>query len=263
MTVQSCIYEGKVRHRRYTPVKHEFSYRLFLMYVDLQELPALFDGRWFWSAARPNLVWFRRGDHLGPRDQPLDEAVRSLVHERTGHRPSGPVRLLTHFRSFGFAMFPISLYYCWSEAGTVDFVVAEVKNTPWNEQTCYVLDLRRLPAAHNKFVCEIPKRLHVSPFLSMNYLYRFSFHSPGRSLMVHIENRPERAAAPRRVFEATLALRRRPMTGIELARVLCRYPFMTAQVFARIYCQAFRLWRKRVPFVPHPSGCDNEGEVQA
>jgi DUF1365 family protein len=102
MSIKRCIYEGEVRHRRFAPVNHEFRNRLFLMYVDLDELPTLFRHRWLWSANRPNLVWFRRGDHLGPADQPLADTVRDLVAARTGHRPTGPIRLLTHFRHFGF-----------------------------------------------------------------------------------------------------------------------------------------------------------------
>lgn len=117
MSVKSCIYEGEVRHRRFAPVNHEFRYRLFLMYVDLEELPALFRRRWLWSAGRPNLAWFRRGDHLGPANQPLADSVRDLVAARTGHRPTGPIRLLTHFRYIGFATNPISLYYCFSCRG--------------------------------------------------------------------------------------------------------------------------------------------------
>ncbi|HWB12980.1 MAG TPA: DUF1365 domain-containing protein [Pirellulales bacterium] len=253
MTLRSCIYEGQVRHRRFAPVKREFRYPLFLMYVDLEELPTLFDGRWFWSASRLAPVCFRRGDHLGSPDQPLDEAVGDLVRTRTGHRPTGPIRLLTHFRSFGFAMNPISLYYCWSMAGTVDFVVAEVNNTPWNEQTCYVLDLRRSTQRKDKLACEVSKDLHVSPFLSMDFAYRFRLNVPGPLLVVHIENLCQPPSLARPVFDATLMMRRRPLNRIELARVLCRYPFMTGQVFARIYWQAFRLWWQRVPYIPHPS----------
>jgi DUF1365 family protein len=48
--MNSCIYTGNVRHRRFSPVPHAFTYRLFMMYLDLEELPTLFKGRWLWSA---------------------------------------------------------------------------------------------------------------------------------------------------------------------------------------------------------------------
>ena len=42
----SCIYEGTVRHRRYELRRREFTHKLALAYIDLDELPELLgDGR--------------------------------------------------------------------------------------------------------------------------------------------------------------------------------------------------------------------------
>ena len=111
-----------------------------MMYLDLDELPELFEKRWLWSAKGPAVGRFRRSDHLGPDDQSLSESVRELVARDSGQRPAGPIRLLTNMRYFGHGFNPVSFYYCFADDGhTLETIVAEVNNTPWGEQEIYVL----------------------------------------------------------------------------------------------------------------------------
>ncbi len=180
---------------------------------------------------------------------PLDRAVRDLVEARTGLRPTGPIRLLTMLRHFGVAMNPVSFFYAFGAADTgPETIVAEVHNTPWNERHCYVLDGRGRPAAGRALDFREAKAFHVSPFMDLAMDYRFRFSSPGRSLVVHIENH----APNGRFFDATLSLERREIDGRSLAAALVRHPFLTAGVLAGIYGHALRLWWKGVPYHPHP-----------
>src|SRR4051794_37278453 len=106
----SAIYEGHIRHRRFAVRNHEFRYRLAMAYIDLDELPELLGGRL--TRSRPGLVRFRRSDYLGDPKTPLADAVRARVEHDLGRRPQGPIRLLTHLRSFGHCFNPVSFYYC-------------------------------------------------------------------------------------------------------------------------------------------------------
>lgn len=244
--LESCLYEGWVRHRRQSPVAHTFRYPLFMAYLDLSELEDLFRGRWLWSTRRPAVARFHRRDHLGAPRVPLDVAVRDLVEQKTGARPSGPIRLLTHLRYFGYVFNPVSFYYCFDPPGDrVTTIVADVSNTPWGERYQYVLTAAAGGARH-RFA--LRKAFHVSPFMPMEIDYDWRFTDPAGSLAVHMISR--RDAQP--LFDATLSLQRRPMDGASLARILIRHPAMTLQVVAGIYWQALRLRLKRVPFYSRP-----------
>lgn len=238
--MESCIYEGRVRHRRREPLEHAFEFPLFMLYLDLEELPRVFEGRWLWSHSRPALARFRRQDHLGDPELGLDEAVRDLVQERRGWRPRGPIRLLTHLRYLGYVFNPLSLFYCFDPDGhELEAVVADVTNTPWKERHQYVL------TADGE---RTPKAFHVSPFMDMEQVYHWALRTPGPDLRLGIESLPP---GGERLFSASLSLRRVEIDARSLASVLARYPLMTAQVIAGIYWQAWRLRRKGAPCFPH------------
>lgn len=250
MSGPHALYEGTVRHRRFHPVRNEFSYRLFLLFLDLGHLATAFQGCRLWSAHRVNLAYFRRRDHLGDPALPLDQAVRDLVAHRTGRRPQGPIRLLTHLRYFGHCFNPASFYYCYDSAGRrVQTVVVEVHNTPWLEEHCYVLDDPANEHPHPAWrQFQFAKDFHVSPFMPMDIHYDLRLREPGARLAVHFRN--SRAGRP--VFDATLNLQRRDLTPAQLNRALFRYPPLTLKVLTLIHWQAFRLYVKGAPFYPHP-----------
>jgi len=247
--VQSGIYIGHVRHRRFLPIENSFRYALFLVLADLAEMEQAFRASPFWSVNRFNLACFLRKDHFGDPGTPLETSVRSLVESKTGKRPTGPIRLLCHFRYFGHCFNPASFYYCYNPEGTrLETIVVEIHNTPWGEVHCYVLDESQSLASPPYQQHELEKEFHVSPFMAMDMHYHWRFREPGETISVHMESFQE----SKKFFDATLTLHRREITGSLLTRVLWTYPPMTLKVTAMIYWQALRLRLKKAPFYTHP-----------
>ena len=229
----SAIYAGTVGHARRGARSHAFSYRMYMLYLDLDELPGL------------ALRSFRRSDFLGDPARDLADEVRDRVEAALGFRPDGPVRLLTHVRSLGYVFNPVSFYYCFDRDGeTLRAVVAEITNTPWGERHAYVI-----PAGGDGAASTFEKAFHVSPFYPMEQTYRWDLSRPDDSLRVDMANLEK----GQEVFRATLAMRRQAWSPAALRRATLLQPLMAWKVHAAIYWQALRLWVKGVPFHVHPA----------
>jgi DUF1365 family protein len=243
----SCLYDGWVRHRRLLGVAHELRTSFFTAYVDLAELPEIFEGSWIWRVAR-----FRRSDHLGDPARPLADEVGALVKARTGSAPEGPIRLLTNLRYFGHCFNPVSFYYCFDAAGErVETIVAEVTNTPWGERHAYVLEPEGERNGGGVMHGSFAKEFHVSPFMGMDHTYAWHLTEPGEQLLAHIEsiNNGDGELA----FDATLSLRRRELSPAVMRRLLARHPMITLRSLRQIYTNGLVLKLKGARYFPNPS----------
>lgn len=240
----SAVYEGTLMHARHAPRRHAFAYGVYLLYLDLDELPELLAAPGPLRDGRFGLLSFHRADYLGGAAD-LAEAARERVVAALGFRPAGPVRLLTHVRSLGYVFNPVSFYYCFAADGsTLEAVVAEISNTPWGERHAYVVR-----AGDDGARADLEKVFHVSPFFDLSQRYRWELGVPGDALAIEMRN----LESGREVFRARLSLRRRAWSSAALWRAALGQPLMAWKVHAAIYWQALRLYAKRVPFFTHPS----------
>jgi len=247
--MNSCIYEGSVTHSRHQPRQHRFTYRLFMVFLDLEELSTTVGRGKLISDRKISPRSFLRRDHLFDEASSLERELRELVRVEAGIETNGPIRLLTQLRYFGYFLSPLNLYYLLNDTGQhIQAVVAEVNNTPWGERHCYVLSDQNRDGDAGSLRFSHPKAFHVSPFMGMEMQYQWSLSPPSENLSVHVANIENDS----KLFEVGMTLTRHELTSAQLRRMTFRFPWMTAQIGTAIYFQALKLWWKKCPFYNHP-----------
>ncbi len=243
MTAQPLLGFGQVRHTRLKPAKNAFAYPTYFLMLPMRAMRA--GTAHALAHNRPGLLSFHDRDHGDGRDNAvawLDELLsREGVEDATGE-----VWLHTYPRVLGYTFKPVSFWYCHAADGALRAIVVEVNNT-FGERHCYLLDR---PQYGHELIAD--KVFHVSPFCTLEGNYRFRFM---RSSSGGIEKTVARidyddAAGP--LIETSVSGTLEPVTNAALRMALWRYPAMTFGVVLRIHWQAFKLWRKRVPFIPKP-----------
>ena len=253
LSTDHYIYTGTVRHRRYTPFESEFSYPVFMLYLDINDLENVINKSIFWNINKPAVVSFNRKDFHGTEEVDLDTAVRNTVENKVGSRPEGKIRMLAHLRYFGYCFNPVTFYYCFNRNDdSVDYILAEVANTPWKERHAYVLSSSQ-ESDKSEIRLSMEKELHVSPFWGMDHMYDWVFSSPKDKLNVFMKNFKD----GKHVFDASLSMDRTEMTKRNLLKSVFRFPFMTIKVVFWIHFQAFILWLRGATFYTHPSKIKN------
>jgi DUF1365 family protein len=244
----SAIYTGTLRHRRFKPVSHEFTYPLFMVFLDIDRLPELMRVSGFTGYNQWNWASFEERDHFGDPALPLRQRLANDAARAGVEFPDGPVFLLTHLRYLGYNFNPISFFYCYDSAGELRTVLAEVNST-FGETTNYWLsETNRLPSLNSRrYRCA--KAMHVSPFMPMKLDYDFTLTPPAEHLVAHMNTLDSGDVN----FDATLTLDRQPWSAAALHRTLLHHPWMTAKVISAIHWQALKLFLHKAPVFTHPA----------
>jgi uncharacterized protein len=273
--IRSALFECVVRHERLVPKSHAFAYRLFYLAIDLDELPELSRRLPLFSVNRANLVSMRERDYL-PITEPVHNASRPPAIPAAGGAGSlkervaafclahgidlgagARVVLVTLPRIAGYLFNPVSFYFCADRHGAPLAAIVEVTNT-FREVKAYFVP--RAPAAAGVdalFHRRTPKDFYVSPFSPVNLAFDFSLRRPGERLAIRIDD----FAGAQQMLHSTLTGRRVPLTNARLAWFLVKYPLVTLKVIGLIHWEAFRLWRKDVPFFRKNADADRQCDL--
>jgi DUF1365 family protein len=245
--MESGIYSGTLRHRRFSPVRHEFTYPLFMVFLDIDQLLQLMQVSPLAGYNRRNWVSYQERDHFGDPGKTLRDRLLGDAQQKGVVIPEGRIFLLTHLRYLGYNFNPVSFFYCYDQEDKLQTIMAEVNNTFGETANYWLTPTFERPAGENKRY-RFPKQFHVSPFMKLGHEYDWTFTPPGERLISQSVSYED----GREIFDSTLKLEWREWSRAELHRALLRFPWMTAKVIAAIHWQALRLSLKRVPVVRHP-----------
>lgn len=238
---KSALYECRVMHHRLRPKEHRFNYRVFYLWLDLDELDDLHRSLRIFSRNRRNIFSFYDCDHLDLGETTTKE---NLLHWLANHEVAvadiSRVRLLTFPRVFGYIFNPVCFYFCFDAEDRPLCAVAEVTNT-FHEQKPYLLLNRD---SDGRFRLITPKHFYVSPFSSLDLCFNFKLRMPGDHLDIHIDD----IDGDGPVLLSSVVGERRTLTDARLLWVMLKYPLLTLRVIFLIHWHALLLWMKRIPF---------------
>ena len=237
--LQSCLYFGQVMHKRLRPFSHGFRYRVFSLFLDLDELPRLTHRLPLLSHNRFNIFSFQDRDH-GPRDgSPLRPWAEAQLAAAGIELEGGALRLLCFPRILGYVFNPLTIWFCHHRDGSLRAIIYEVKNT-FGEQHCYLIPVSGGNRDSRPILQSCDKGFYVSPFIEMAAAYRFRLRQPDSKLSILLRQ----SVAEGEILLATLTGRRVAIDRGGLWQALLRYPLMTAKVMAAIHWEALWLWVK-------------------
>jgi DUF1365 family protein len=239
------LLRGQVMHERLRPVLHRFVYPVFCVRVNLARL-AEANNAWF-GVDRPRLMSLRTRD-FGPRDGSSLETWMRVQLAQLGLPLDGEIWLQTFPRLFGLVFNPVSFWYCHDRSGALRAVLAEVNNT-FGETYRYLLTHPQQEAITADTRLQCAKQMHVSPFCEVRGGYHFRFRDTAASALVAIDYDDGEGV----LIHTSVGGNMQPLVSRSALRALLAQPLMSASIIVKIHWQAWKLWRKRVPFFSKPA----------
>ncbi len=239
--LKSCLYVGEVGHRRVAPVQHSLRYKVYDVFVDVDELES-FNGKFkFLSYNKFNL--FSISDRkFGAEDgQSLSQRVWGLVRG-SGLAPDVKrIFMLCYPAVMGRVFNPLTTYYCYDAEDRLVLMIYDVSNT-FGQRHSYVVPVEA------GVVQRHPKQFYVSPFNAVEGEYDFSADAPGETLRLGVNLRVD----GKPVLQAWFSGQKRPLTDAALLQSFFSLPLQPLKIVAGIHWEALKLWIKGLKLVDRP-----------
>ena len=245
MMKAAALVPSTIIHTRHKPVSHMLERKGLSLLLDLDKLNEAGKMSWLFSVGRFNLLSFDERDY-GPnyaerrKVEPLSSYIRRLAHQLLPEVKIARIELLTFPRICGHAFNPISVYRCLDDQGTMQMAVYEVRNT-FGDMHAYV--------GIDDNLHEASKIFHVSPFFPVEGEYRLRVRQIGDRISLAIRYNMSGDAA----LTATLRGQIKPLTGWGIISSLIQTRLFPMRPLFSIHWEAFKLWRKKVPFFSRPN----------
>jgi uncharacterized protein len=239
--MNSSIYDCTVMHHRLEPKQHRFSYRIFMFYLDLNEIDDLSQRFRLFSKNRFNVFSFRDRDHLPLTGKTVKENISDFLSTKGVESSGMRICILTNLATFGYTFNPVSFYFCFDQENRPVCAVAEVGNT-FGEQKLYFFDQEQIE--DGAFRKKTTKYFYVSPFIDMDADFDFHLNVPEEKLNIQINDLQH----GRKFFLSTLTGRRKPISDTAMLWHFLRFPFIPLQIITQIHWQAFKLFLKKLSY---------------
>ena len=240
MKSNSCIYVGKVIHKRFKPKEHFFKYKVFSLFLNLDEIDKVQKEISFFSYNKFNLISFHNKDHGNRDGKSLKEWVVKKLSEVNLKKKICNINLLCYPRIFGYVFNPLSIFFVYGKSSSLIAIMYEVKNT-FGEQHTYVFKTNDNIKIRNR--CE--KKFYVSPFMDLNSSYNFKISKPNKNLSIIIDQRDSKG----KLLFASQDGERVELNAKNLIISYLKHPLMTFKIISAIHFEALRLWLKRIRII--------------
>lgn len=251
MSIQpNGIYHGTVFHERHTPFSHKFTYRVFTLWLDIDQLKEFDNQLSLFSFNCWNAISIHNKDHALRDGSNIRPWIEKAGRDKKIDLSRCKIYMLCFPRVWNYVFNPITVFFCYNEKEELIAVLHQVKNT-FGEQHGYFLPVEDFSQNKNvKQHCE--KTFHVSPFIHMDCEYRFRFKNPGNELHFAIHQFQTKPDNKSKVLTATWDGAYRPLTNKNLLLSLLKHPLLSFKVIVGIHYEAVRLVIKGARYISKP-----------